>query len=110
MRSSFTDAPDAYDATCIRIIGTLLFSDHVLDQVANQFLSTNSTDTSKLSNVRLYRNHDSDQVLSAGDEQVGTAGTYTVSNLSGLVTFSTDVLASSTFDYILVVDLDGVRR
>ncbi|MCA9325431.1 hypothetical protein KDA23_05220, partial [Candidatus Saccharibacteria bacterium] len=61
-------------------------------------------DTADFSNIRLLKDHDNDGVYDATDEQVGGAGVMSISGFSGGITFSTDWLATTTDNYIVVAD------
>ncbi len=65
-------------------------------------------DSSNLSDLRLYRDNNSDGSVDAGDNQIGGAGEISVTEQSGTVTFSTSWSATTTKDYILTSDVSGV--
>ena len=61
-------------------------------------------DTNDFSNIRLYKDHDNDALYDATDEQVGGAGVMSLSDKIGTITFSTDFLATTTANYLVVAD------
>lgn len=72
-------------------------------------LSTvHNIDASKLTNLRLYRDYDGSQTLSAGDGAVGGTGVFVASGFAGTITFSDDFLSTTTNDFIVVSDLSDV--
>jgi hypothetical protein len=66
-------------------------------------------DTDNIQNIRLYRDLDNDEVLSAGDVAVGGTGALTVTSSTGTIVFSTSFLATTTQDYIVVSDISDVH-
>ncbi len=64
----------------------------------------NKIDTNRLSDLKLYRDIDSDRQVSGGDVQVGGAGALTANGPSGSIVFDEDFLASTTVELILTGD------
>jgi hypothetical protein len=65
--------------------------------------------TADLTNLRLYRDMNSDGNYDAGDVQVGGAGALSITGQTGTVVWSTSFAATTTRDYIVVVALDNIR-
>jgi hypothetical protein len=61
---------------------------------------------SDFTNLRLYRDFDNDAEYDATDEQVGGAGVIVLDteNRNGTITFSTDFLATTSQNYVLIAD------
>ncbi|MCA9359124.1 hypothetical protein KC926_02875, partial [Candidatus Kaiserbacteria bacterium] len=60
--------------------------------------------TGNFSNLKLYRDHNSDGVYDAGDEQVGGAGAMQIDGQYGTITFSADFAATTSQNYLVVGD------
>lgn len=60
--------------------------------------------TDNFSNLRLYRDHNSDAAYDAGDEQVGGVGVFTLTDRRGAITFTDDFAATTSQNYVLVAD------
>ena len=61
--------------------------------------------TADLTNLRIYRDINSDGLYDVGDVQVGGAGTPVIAGQFGTVTFNTGFQATTTQNYILVGDI-----
>ncbi|MCA9367307.1 laminin G domain-containing protein [Candidatus Kaiserbacteria bacterium] len=61
-------------------------------------------DTNDFSNIRLYRDINSDAVYDGGDAQVATGGVMVLSGRDGTITLTTDFAITAAADYILVAD------
>jgi hypothetical protein len=79
--------------------GTATVTDMVITLSGNKKMA--QTD---FSNLRLFRDNDSDGVYDLTDTQVGGAGTMSLSAVSqtGTLTFATDFLSTTTTNYIVV--------
>ena len=62
-----------------------------------------------LTNVRLFRDENDDQVYDGGDTQVGGTPDIFIDGQTGTITFSTTITASTTEDYLLVGDLANLK-
>ena len=67
----------------------------------------NINDT-RITNLRLYRDNNSDRILDGGDTQVGGTGVLTVNGSTGTIVFSQPFLVSADARYILVADLNDI--
>jgi hypothetical protein len=66
--------------------------------------------TSNLSNFRLYKDNNSDGELDGGDIQIDSAGILNINGQNGAVTFSTDFIATSSADYIVIADVTSIDK
>jgi hypothetical protein len=64
--------------------------------------------TSDLTDLRLYRDHDADGEISAGDVQIGGAGVFTITGQAGAITFSNAWSATTSLNYIVTADVAGI--
>ncbi|MFN3692528.1 MAG: LamG-like jellyroll fold domain-containing protein [Candidatus Paceibacteria bacterium] len=64
---------------------------------------SNVVDTD-FSNIRLYRDNDSDRQYDASDAVVDGSGVMSITGDSGTITFLSDFLATTSLDYIVVAD------
>jgi hypothetical protein len=67
-------------------------------------------DDSRVSDLKLYRDMNSDRLLDAGDVLLDAAGILTVNGQFGAVTFSTDFAATTTNDYIVTGDTANITN
>jgi hypothetical protein len=83
-----------------------------MDVTALSFALTgvNGITTDDLTNVRLYRDTNSDGIYDGGDIQVGGDGVDTITDQTGTIVFSTTFTASTTSDYILIGDLVNLEN
>ena len=66
--------------------------------------------TTNISNFDLYRDTNSDGLLDGGDLLIDGNGILTINGQSGAVTFSTDFLATTTAQYLIIADLIDIER
>ena len=59
---------------------------------------------SDFSNLRLYKDNDNDAAYDSSDEQISGVGVMTLEGQSGVITFDSDFLATTSRNYILVAD------
>jgi hypothetical protein len=72
--------------------------------VSIQLSGIDDISASDFSNLRLYRDIDADAAYDATDVAVGGAGVMSISGQTGNITFTTDFLATTSQNYILVAD------
>ena len=80
-------------------IGTTTFS----------LLGVNATGESSFTNIRLYRDINSNLVYDASDVQIGGVGDITLDGQTGTIAFTTAYTATTTRDYLLVVDTSDLN-
>ncbi len=61
-------------------------------------------DAIDFSNLRLFRDLDSDTAYDVTDEQIGSSGVMTISGQQGTIVFSGDFLATTSQNYVLIGD------
>jgi len=58
-----------------------------------------------LTNLKLYKDNNSDGLYDAGDTQIGGSPTLALTDQSGTITFSTSYTATTSYNYVLVGDV-----
>ncbi len=67
------------------------------------------TSSSTVTDWRLYRDYNSNGELDGGDEQIGGAGLFEITGNSGTITFSTAFSATTSLNYIVTADINGIE-
>jgi hypothetical protein len=72
---------------------------------------SNNVTISSISDLRLFRDRNSNQVLDGGDLQVGGTGVFATSTATdGTIVFSTSFVATTTQDFIVTVDTNDIDK
>jgi 6-phosphogluconolactonase (cycloisomerase 2 family) len=82
--------------------------DVTVEEVVIDLRGIGGVDISEITDAKLYRDHDNDGELSAGDEQVGGAGVFSFGGGTGSLTFSTAFTATTTQNYLVTFDTDAI--
>lgn len=102
---NFDDSSDASDVELFAFRLAPAGENESITSLTFDLTGVNRVQTSHLTNLRLYRDLNSDKVYSAGEPQVGGTGDITISGQTGTIAFSTAISATTTQNYVLVTDL-----
>jgi hypothetical protein len=76
-----------------------------LSSIIFRLLGVRAVDTADITNARLYRDINANKVYDAGEPAVAGSGVVAISGQTGTITFSTAFGATTTQNYVLVVDV-----
>ncbi len=95
------------DTTLFAFMLTPAYENATVTSLTLSLSAVHNIDTSKVANIRLYRDYNSNGTLDGGDEAVGGAGALATYGFAGTTTFSSAFLATTSGNYIVVADLSG---